>query len=140
MKKKVLIKEMKESVDDTKLASTRASGRDRESRPKRGVPNVNPAIVMRYSSLVNGVIRERWNIPTTIPLDGSLEVTIDFKIDEEGRVGDVEIVEASGNRTFDKFCVQAVYKAAPLPVPPAELLEDAKYDGLEIKFRNERWN
>jgi TonB family protein len=82
-------------------------------------------------------IKSNWAIPEHIPIDGSLKTVIIFKLDEKGRVSDVEVDEPSGNSAFDDFCVKAIHKASPLTPPPSELKEEAKSEGLEITFTND---
>ena len=70
-------------------------------------------------------------------MDGSLKTVVVFRVDENGKVYDVKVEGSSGNPAFDNFCVQAIYKAAPLTPPPPELREEAKTEGVEVPFRNE---
>jgi colicin import membrane protein len=90
-----------------------------------------------FVNRVREEIRSNWGIPENIPMDGSLEAVIVFRVNENGKVYDVSVEKSSGNSAFDDFCVKAIYRASPLKTPPPpELLEEAKTDGVEVSFRN----
>ena len=103
---------------------------------RAGSGAVSGAVINLFIQRVREEIRNSWKVPQTIPTDGSLETVVVFKADENGRVYDVRVDQSSGNPAFDDFCVKAIYKASPLTPPPPELIEEAKREGLEIKFAN----
>jgi TonB family C-terminal domain len=90
-----------------------------------------------FINRVSEEIRSNWGIPPNIPMDGTLKAVVVFRIDEAGKVSNVQVEDTSGNSAFDEFCVQAIYKAAPLTPPPPELLEEAKTEGIEVSFTND---
>jgi colicin import membrane protein len=103
----------------------------------RSISGSRATIAALFVNKLRDEIRSNWRIPENIPIDGSLRTVIDFKIDESGRVYDVRVVESSGNPQFDDFCVKAIYRASPLRTPvPAEILEEAKTEGIEVSFNN----
>ncbi|MGQ0793682.1 MAG: TonB C-terminal domain-containing protein [Deltaproteobacteria bacterium] len=94
-------------------------------------------IASLFVNRLSAEIRRRWEIPPNIPTDGSLRTVVVFKMDVQGNVYDIRVEEASRNPLFDDFCVRAIRKAAPLKTPvPAELLEEARNEGIQVSFRN----
>jgi len=79
----------------------------------------NEAKAMAAMADLEGLIRERvtrnWNRPAGTP-DG-LDCLVRVRLAPGGEVLDVKTVKSSGNLLFDRSVVNAVYKAAPLPVP-----------------------
>ena len=55
-----------------------------------------------------------------------LKAQVRVKILPTGQIEDVRIEQSSGNGTFDDSVVRAVYKASPVPPPPADLYEEFK--------------
>ena len=64
-------------------------------------------------------VQRNWH-PTT----SSLEATIHFRIDRNGRLGDVEVEKSSGNFLFDQAAIRAVQAAQPLAPLPREYSGD----------------
>lgn len=102
-----------------------------------GGSSINPVLLDIYTRKVHQRISRNWRIPPGVPTDGSLVSVVFFKVDGSGRVYDVRINKSSGNSAFDQFCVDAIYKSAPLPPPPSEFAEEAEHEGIVVPFRNE---
>ncbi len=107
------------------------------SGSKQGSGAASPVIIRLYTEKIHQKISRNWTIPPSVPTEENLESLIFFKIDESGKVYDVKVNESSGNKAFDDFCVRAIYKSAPLPPPPQELVTEAKNNGIVVPFRNE---
>jgi TonB family protein len=67
-----------------------------------------------YAELMLARIRARWQRP---PLGGEIEMVVHFKIDKDGRVSDLEIVQSSGYNSFDRAGLRAVQTATMPPLP-----------------------
>ncbi|HVR28163.1 MAG TPA: TonB family protein [Thermoanaerobaculia bacterium] len=67
-----------------------------------------------YAELMLARIRARWQRP---PLGGEIEMVVYFKIDAEGRVSGLEIVQSSGYNSFDRAGLRAVQTATLPPLP-----------------------
>ncbi|MEM7007817.1 MAG: cell envelope integrity protein TolA [Thermodesulfobacteriota bacterium] len=98
---------------------------------------ISPLIIQTYANQVTRKIQRNWRMPPGLPNDGSLTTSLVFKVNETGKVNDVTITKSSGNSAFDNYCKQAVFRSAPLPVPPSELAKEAKTNGVELTFRND---
>ena len=83
------------------------------------VAQASEAKAMAAMAELEGLIRERvtrnWSRPAGAP-DG-LNCLVRVRMAPGGEVLDVKTVKSSGNVLFDRSVVNAVYKAAPLPVP-----------------------
>ena len=82
--------------------------------------------IAKYTSLIKQEITRHWNIPATTSPDLVCEVKV--RLIPNGDVVDVQIIKSSGDPAFDNSVEKAVYRAAPLPVPPVE-------SGLFEEFR-----
>jgi len=56
--------------------------------------------------------------------DLRLEVTLRFSVGREGQVTELEVAKPSGNADFDGAAKELITEAAPLPIPPPELVSD----------------
>ena len=122
-------------AEDAGLETTTESSEPRGG--SSGGTSVSPVIVNLYSQQVHRKISRNWRIPPSVPTDGGLATDLLFKVGEDGKIYDVRVNESSGNPVFDEYCVNAIYKSAPLPPPPAELRKEAKSKGIVITFRND---
>jgi len=83
------------------------------------IAQADEAKAMAAMAELEGLIRQRvtrnWNRPASAP-DG-LNCLVRVRLAAGGEVLAVSIVKSSGNELFDRSVENAVYKAAPLPVP-----------------------
>jgi TolA protein len=135
-----LLKELK----DKRVASSDSSGEQKGIQQGAGYSTGGSSggssglIAELFVRRVREEIKSNWTIPPNIPTDKTLEARIVFMIDENRKVYDVRVEESSGNTLFDDSGVKAVYKAAPsLPAPPPEILEEAKTEGIEVRFETD---
>ncbi|HUO87472.1 MAG TPA: TonB family protein [Thermoanaerobaculia bacterium] len=70
-----------------------------------------------YLDRMLALIERNWRRPPTG--DALPEVALTFRIQRDGRVGDLEIETSSGSNAFDLAGLRAVENAAPLPPLPA---------------------
>lgn len=140
IEKKKVIRE----IEEGRIAEANPSNEERgiggggSGSLNRQSPGARAALAALFINRVREEIKNSWGIPENIPRDGSLRTVVVFRIDEGGRVHDVRVEKSSGNPAFDDFCVKAIYRASPLTPPPSELLEEAKTDGVEVPFTNDR--
>lgn len=142
MKKKLVIKDIRKGVEEREVALNESADTGEPENPanERSGSSGRAAshVISRlFQNRITEEIRNNWGIPANIPMDGTLTAVVFFKINESGKVSEVKVENSSGNSAFDEFCIQAIYRAAPLTPPPPELIEEAKTDGLEVAFTNE---
>lgn len=103
----------------------------------QGSSQVNPTILKLFQQSISRKIKQKFKMPQSIPKDGSLNTEISFKIDKYGNVSSVKVEKSSGNPSFDKYCVNAVYSSSPFPSPPSELVNLSQTEGFVIDMKNE---
>lgn len=90
---------------------------EREERERNN--QATEAKALSAMSEFEGLIRQRvtrnWNKPTGVP--AGLSCLVRVRLASGGEVLGVSVVKTSGNALFDRSVENAVYKAAPLPVP-----------------------
>jgi colicin import membrane protein len=104
-------------------AQMAAESQAREAQARRAA---NQTEINKYRSLIKSQVTRHWIIPATSRRDLVCEVKV--RLIPSGDVVAVQIVKSSGDPAFDKSVEKAVYRAAPLPVPPAD-------SGLFDEFR-----
>ena len=83
----------------------------------------NQAIVDRYGSAIKAQVERNWIRPPTNWL--GLSCMVQVRLIPGGDVASVLIVKSSGDAAFDRSVEAAVYRAAPLPLPPDPALFDS---------------
>ncbi|ROR29796.1 cell envelope integrity protein TolA [Inmirania thermothiophila] len=71
--------------------------------------------VARYTDAIRQRVERAWVRPTGLPK--GLSAIVRVRLIPGGDVAGVQIARSSGNAAFDKSAEEAVYRAAPLPVP-----------------------
>ena len=96
----------------------------------------NLSEINRYRVLIKQEVTRHWNIPATASQDLICEVKV--RLIPSGDVVDVQIVKSSGDPAFDNSVEKAVYRAAPLSVPPVEsgLFEEFREVVFQFEPRN----
>jgi colicin import membrane protein len=105
--------------------------RQAEARRQANLSEIN-----RYRVLIKQEVTRHWNIPATASQDLICEVKV--RLIPSGDVVDVQIVKSSGDPAFDNSVEKAVYRAAPLSVPPVEsgLFEEFREVVFQFEPRN----
>lgn len=75
-----------------------------------------------YLDQMLGRIESRWQRPR---VSGPIEAMVHFRIDKEGRISEVEVVQPSGVPAFDLAAQRAVMEAAPFPPLPRSYRSDS---------------
>ncbi len=71
-----------------------------------------------YRARIKNEVIRHWNMPSGS--SDTLKTVVKVRIIPGGDVVDVQIINSSGDPAFDQSVEKAVYRAAPLPVPPIE--------------------
>lgn len=83
-----------------------------------------------YRNQMLRLIRDRW---TWVGKRADLEVTVRFGIRENGEIGGLRILRASGDPSYDDSVLRAVTKVSPLPPPPENYRKE--FMDVELTFR-----
>ena len=68
-----------------------------------------------YKNRVEGVFKQNW---TWVGANPNLNVRIAFRIETNGEIKDVRILQRSGDGTYDESVIRAIRASSPLPAPP----------------------
>jgi colicin import membrane protein len=79
-------------------------------------------VVDQYTAIIKQRVTQNWNRP--FGSAKGLKCTVRVRLTPSGQVLDARVVPSSGNPIFDRSVVNAVYKAAPLPLPSDPTLFD----------------
>ena len=99
---------------------------DRQARQAEARRQASLSKINKYRRLIKEQVTRHWNIPATAHDDLLCEVKV--RLIPSGYVVEVQIIKSSGDAAFDRSVEKAVYRAAPLSVPPVE-------SGLFDEFR-----
>jgi hypothetical protein len=87
-----------------------------------------------YQRRVRDLIQEKWfPIESVLKENPDLVVVIGMRIDPNGKILEPGFIEESGHRSFDSSALRAVRMTGTLPLPPADLQEEAE-KGFVVTF------
>ncbi len=113
--------------------------------PRLRVPAVHPApteataadltlIVQKYSEGLGGRVQRNWSVRPGEERDA--RTVLAFTVGRDGAVESVRVIQSSGNRSSDAYCVRALQASSPLPRLPDEYPDASIALRLEFDFRN----
>jgi len=70
-----------------------------------------------YKNQVEGLIKKNW---TWVGANPDLTIRVGFRIGDNGEIGDVRVIDRSGDSSFDDSVLRAIRISSPLPAPPAK--------------------
>lgn len=91
----------------------------------------NQGIVNQYVGLIDAKVRRNWILPPTSR--AGLSCVVQVQLMPSGDVVSVQIVQSSGDAAFDRSVEAAVFRAAPLPLPPEPALFES-FRTLQFRF------
>lgn len=128
----------KKSLADMMAAASKNAKPEELEGEADGDPNGDSAVQEgeRYYGLITSVIRRNYDVSNTIDESERrrLKAAVAMRIDDTGKLLDVEITQSSGNELFDSAVIGAVKKAAPFTAPPEHLRKSLKKDGVALVF------
>lgn len=139
-----LVRRLKQRRIDAAVATARerarmrretGSGRGSGAGAGNGVGGlVRGMEFVAYHNRMLGQIKESWTWPRTwLSKPGALEVTVGFGVRVDGEIVGVELLQRSGDASFDESVVRAVRRASPLPPPPRSHARE--FAQVEVTFR-----
>ena len=69
----------------------------------------------------------------------TVDALVNIRLDAEGQVKDVSLIESKSSALFAAFCMESVRRAGPFGPLPQEVLDLNGKDDLEIKFAFHYW-
>jgi len=118
------------SIAQQAPASGGGAGLEQSQSPQ--VPPEVKLIQSEYVSRIASSIRRFIVLPPN--LQGDSEVEFEVLVLPDGDVLSVKLKQTSGNPKYDNAVERAIYRAAPLPLPPEPALYKY-FRNLNLKFR-----
>ena len=69
----------------------------------------------------------------------SADAVIQFTLDKEGQVRNVQVASLEGSPVFAAFCMEAVQRASPFGLVPTEVMDLTGRDELDVQFAFHFW-
>lgn len=117
----------KRKQEEERLAKLEQQKREEELRKKLQAEQERLALesnkqkqsmINEYRAMIEAKVRQNWIVPASAREGMSCEVQV--RLIPSGDVIQVQLTRSSGDPAFDRSVENAVHKASPLPVPPAE--------------------
>lgn len=89
--------------------------------------------VEQFGAAIIQEVKRYWELPSHL-MESNYKAVAVIYISEDGRKLNAYIVKGSGNKEFDDYVSQALNQVEFLPVPPEELKEKVKKDGVTLRF------
>ena len=84
----------------------------------------------KYIATLSKIIRTNYNLPPSYEkTPGKLHVIISMVLNGQGELQSIQVLESSGDATFDDYTLKAARNSVPYPSPPKEVM------GEVIKLR-----
>lgn len=83
-----------------------------------------------YRNQMLNLIKQKW---AWVGRNPDLKVTVHFGVLDNGEIAGLQIVQSSGDATYDESVLRAMRKAAPLPPPPDSYRKD--FMDVELTFK-----
>jgi colicin import membrane protein len=89
-----------------------------------------------YAQQIQSRVKRYWSKP--INARSGMTVTLEVKLIPGGDVKSVKVIKSSGDPVFDRSAENAVYKAAPMPMPSdPDATQKIISEGIEFEFKPE---
>lgn len=98
--------------------------------------DVDPLLIQYYNTIKRKINRE-W-ILSKGDFAGTLKAKIVVLIDADGKIVRSSFKKQSGDGSFDTSAMNAVRRAAPFPIPPQSIKDEAITEGFLIEFNPQR--
>ena len=146
-KKKREAAELKKKQDEAETARKaqeedlkRQLAEDERQRQQRAQNEIRRAAqqkeVDKFKAQIKQAISNKWRIP--VSAQQGQECVLKLRLIPSGDVVGVEVLKSSGDSVFDRSVEAAVYKAQPLPLPPAESGLFNEFREINVPFRLEK--
>jgi colicin import membrane protein len=134
-----LRKKREEQERQTRIAELQKQIEQEEAERKRQAQRVAlQKEVDRYRALIKQAISNKWRIP--VSARKGQECILKLRLIPSGEVISVEVIKSSGDTIYDRSVEAAVFKASPLPLPPAESGLFNEFREINVPFRLESRN
>lgn len=91
------------------------------------------ATMNAYAGHVTEKLRANWSLPAWLQSQG-LRAVMRIYIDNRGNVIRYQMMQSSGNDTFDEYVKGCVQRSNPFAPPPEEMARGLRNSGMEVLF------
>jgi len=152
-KKMEAVRKQKEQAEQQKRAAAQERQKEEKLRQKKAEQSLQEqlaaeekarqaaaqaaraaTVVDKYKAMIRQQVSRNWNHPLGVPK--GLKCVVRVRLTPSGQVLSAMVVTSSGNPIFDRSVENAVYKAAPLPLPDDPSLFD-NFREIEFLFNPE---
>ena len=152
-KKMEAARKQKEQAEQQKRAAAEARQKEEKIRQRKAVQSLQEqlaaeekarqaaaqaaraaTVVDKYKALIRQRVNNNWSRPFGVAK--GLKCVVHVRLTPSGEVLSATVVSSSGNPIFDRSVENAVYKAAPLPLPDDPSLFD-NFREIEFLFNPE---
>lgn len=125
-RREALVKDPNAPLGDVDRTRTDPNGVDpKDAIFGVGTGSMDPELA-RYISACRTAILPNWTpLPATLQAHPEYSVQLLVPVGADGKLGQAELVQGSGDASFDRSALLAVMKTARLPVPPARFRDSA---------------
>lgn len=86
-----------------------------------------------YVADITNRIRAHWAIPQWLA-NRKLRARIRVRVDDKGNIVGKEVVQSSGDASFDEAALSTLEKASPMPKPPEKIQRFLAFQGFVVGF------
>jgi colicin import membrane protein len=134
-----LRKKREEQERQTRIAELQKQMEQEEAeRNKQAQRVAQQKEVDRFRALIKQAISNKWRIP--VSARKGQECILKLRLIPSGEVVSVEVIKSSGDTIYDRSVEAAVFRASPLPLPPAESGLFNEFREINVPFRLESRN
>lgn len=113
----------KKIMESAKISISKSNAGNLDSANTR--QSMETGVSQSYLSLISGLIKEKWNLPETVPKN--LEAIVTIKILPNGQAIIEGFEKKSGNALFDSSVIRAINNSTPLPRPTKEIIVGLRF-------------
>ncbi len=132
--------QIKEDVKDDALKSlakaekAAAARANRIIKPGAAISGLDKIEADTYLQSLDTQIKQAWTLPQWLASQKKLRAKVLVKFNRAGQLLSTQVIDPSGQASYDNYCLQAVAQAAPFPKVPEKFSEKFSIDGLIIGF------
>lgn len=139
-------KKLKSALDRIKAIQKIAAEEERKPAPvgalakgnqlSRGTSlsgDAREAAEASYYDLIRDRLQDNWALPVWVARQ-NLSAQVQIFLDGRGNLRGFQFVKVSGNPQFDEAVKRTISQSQPFPVPPKELEQSLRMDGILVGF------
>lgn len=86
-----------------------------------------------YIDSLRALFKDNWELPVWLARQ-NLSARVEIRINGKGQLQGFKFVKNSGNAQFDELVKRTLTESQPYPIPPKELQNQLRFDGILVGF------